>query len=263
MDNQNSKNLIIEVTDGVALLTINRPTVLNSLDSSVLDDLIEAISTLGRDENVKVVVLTGAGEKAFVAGADISQMADYSVRQALEFSRKGQHLVTLIGHLPKPVIAAVNGFALGGGLELALACDFAYASEKAKLGLPETTLGVIPGFGGTQKLGRLLGRSRANELIFTGKILTAAEAREWGLVNAVYPAGELISKVLETARKIADNGLLGVAHAKDAVRSGLDMSEADGMDYEALQFAALFSTADQKEGMTAFREKRKAVFTGV
>jgi enoyl-CoA hydratase len=261
MESQNNKNLILELTDGVALLTINRPTVLNSLDSSVLDELLEAFTALDQNDAVKVVVLTGSGEKAFVAGADIAEMAGYNVQQALGFARKGQHLVNVIGQMAKPVIAAVNGFALGGGLEMALACDFAYASEKAKLGFPEVTLGIIPGFGGTQKLGRLLGRSRANELIFTGKILTATEAREWGIVNAVFPAGELIGKVLETARKIAGNGLLGVAYAKDAIRSGLDMCEADGMKYESLQFAALFATADQKEGMSAFLEKRKPLFT--
>lgn len=262
MGYQKLKNIFIEIADNVALLTINRPAVLNSLDSSVLDDLLEAFVALAQDPAVKVVVLTGSGEKAFVAGADIAQIADYNVMQALGFARKGQHLVSVIGRMAKPVIAAVNGFALGGGLEMALACDFAYASEKAKLGLPEVTLGVMPGFGGTQKLARLIGRSRCNELIFTGKVLTAAEAKEWGIVNAVYPAAELIAKTMETARKIADNGLLGVAHAKDAVRSGLDMSEGDGMNFESLQFAALFDTADQKEGVNAFLEKRKPVFSG-
>jgi len=261
MGYQNLKNLMIAIADGVALLTINRPATLNSLDNAVLDDLLAAFLALEQDGAVKVVVLTGSGEKAFVAGADIAEMAGYSVLQALSFARKGQHLVNVIGQMAKPVIAAVNGFALGGGLELALACDFAYASEKAKLGLPEVTLGIMPGFGGTQKLGRLLGRSRANELIFTGKLLTAAEAREWGVVNAVFPAEELIAKTMEAARKIAGNGLLGVAHAKDAVRSGLDMVEADGMKYESLQFAALFASSDQKEGMNAFIEKRKPVFT--
>lgn len=256
------QNLLIENKDGVALLTINRPTAMNSLDSSVLGDLLDAFTALGQDDAVKVIVLTGSGEKAFVAGADIAEMADMTVQQAQEFSRKGQRLVNLIGQLAKPVIAAVNGFALGGGLEMTLACDFAYASEKAKLGFPEVSLGIMPGFGGTQKLGRIIGRSRANELIFTGKILTAADAREWGIVNAVFPAGELLGKVMETAGKIAGNGLLGVAYAKDAVRSGLDMGEADGMNYESLLFGALFATADQKEGMRAFMDKRKPVFTG-
>lgn len=256
------KNLLIEEKNGVALLTINRPEALNSLNSSLLDELLDAFTTLGRDSDVKAIVLTGSGEKAFVAGADIAEMAEMNVQQAKEFSRKGQRLVNLIGQISKPVIAAVNGFALGGGLEMALACDFAYASENAKVGLPEVTLGILPGFGGTQKLGRLIGRSRANELVFTGKMLYAAEAREWGIVNAVFPISELVAKALETAEKIAGNGLLGVAHAKDAIRSGLDMSEADGLNYESLHFGAIFASADQKEGMRAFLEKRKPVFTG-
>ena len=256
------KNLLLELKDGVALLTINRPKALNSLNSALLDDLLAAFTELGRDSDVKAVVLTGSGEKAFVAGADIAEMAEMTVQQAKEFSRKGQRLVNLIGQLSKPVIAAVNGFALGGGLEMALACDFAYASENAKVGLPEVTLGILPGFGGTQKLGRLIGRSRANELIFTGKMLNAVEAREWGIVNAVFPTGDLVAKALEIAAKIAGNGLLGVAHAKDAIRSGLDMSEADGLNYESLHFGALFASADQKEGMRAFLEKRKPAFAG-
>ena len=256
------ENLLIENSGGVATLTINRPKALNSLNSSVLDELLDAFTALGQDGDVKAIVLTGSGEKAFVAGADIAEMADMTVQQAKEFSRKGQRLVNLIGQLSKPVIAAVNGFALGGGLEMALACDFAYASENAKVGLPEVTLGILPGFGGTQKLGRLIGRSRANELIFTGRMLTAAEAREWGIVNAVFPLSELLDKAMETAGKIAGNGQLGVAHAKDAVRSGLDMCEADGMNYESLHFGALFASADQREGMRAFLEKRKPAFSG-
>lgn len=257
-----NRNLLVEIKDGVALLTVNRPAVMNSLDSSVLDDLQAAFESLGQDAAVKVIVLTGAGEKAFVAGADIAAMAEFTVPQALAFARKGDRLVNFIGQLAKPVIAAVNGFALGGGLELAMACDFIYASEKAKVGLPEVTLGIMPGFGGTQKLARLIGRNRANEMIFTGKMLNAADALEWGIVNAVFPAGELIDKTMETARKIAANGLLGIAHAKDSVRSGLDMAEADGINHEALLFSALFATADQREGISAFLEKRKPVFSG-
>lgn len=256
------KNLLIVNNAGIVTLTINRPSVLNSLNTSVLDDLINAFTALGQDDDVKVIILTGSGEKSFVAGADIAEMTEMNVQQAKEFSRKGQRLVTLIGQLAKPVIAAVNGFALGGGLEMALACDFVYASENAKFGLPEVTIGVIPGFGGTQMLSRLIGRARANELIFTGKMLKADEAREWGIVNALFPCAELVAKAHETAAKIAANGLLGVAHAKDAVRSGLNMCEVDGMNYESIQFAALFATADQKEGLRAFIEKRKPVFTG-
>ena len=255
-------NLLIENTEGVALLTINRPAVLNSLDEAVLDELQAGFESLALDPSVKVIVVTGAGEKAFVAGADIAAMAEFSVAWAHAFARKGGKLVNFIGQLAKPVIAAVNGFALGGGLELAMACDFIYASEKAKLGLPEVTLGIMPGFGGTQKLGRSVGRGLANEMIFTGKLLSASEALACGLVNAVFPAAELLEKTLETARKIAGHGLLGVASAKESVRSGLDMAEADGIAHEALLFAALFASADQREGMRAFIEKRKPVFTG-
>ena len=257
-----NENLLIETKDGVALLTINRPTVLNSLNAALLRELQEAFTELSLDPAVKVIVLTGSGKKAFVAGADIAEMADFNTLQALAFSHRGQQLVNFIGRMAKPVIAAVNGFALGGGLEMALACDFIYASDNAKLGLPEVTLGVMPGFGGTQKLGRLLGRNRANEMIFSGKVLSAAEAKEWGIANAVFPAEELLEKTMEAARKIAGNGMLGVAYAKAAVKSCLDMGEADGMNYEAVFFAALFSTADQKEGMRAFLEKRKAEFCG-
>ncbi|HJV64727.1 MAG TPA: enoyl-CoA hydratase-related protein [Geomonas sp.] len=256
------QNLLIEKKDAVALLTVNRPKVLNSLDDTVLDELLHAFEVFSLDDSVKAIVVTGQGEKAFVAGADIAAMVGYGVEQALSFSRKGQQLVALIGRVPKPVIAAVNGFALGGGLELALACDFIYASENAKFGLPEVTLGVIPGFGGTQNLARLVGKNRANELIFSGKMLSAAEAREWGLVNAVFPADRLLEEALAMATRIAANGALAVARAKDAVRSGVDMAVADGMGYEAINFASLFASQDQKEGMSAFVEKRKPLFTG-
>ena len=257
-----NKNLLVEKSAGTALLTINRPKAFNSLNSSVISELREVLEELSLDETVKVIVLTGSGEKAFAAGADIAEMAGFNPQQALVFARNGQELVNYIGRMAKPVIAAVNGFALGGGMELALACDFIYASETARMGLPEVTLGVMPGFGGSQKFARLLGRSKANELIFTGRHLNAAEAKEWGIVNAVFPAGELLVKTLETAVKIAGNGLVGVAHSKQAIKNGLDMSEAGGMEYEAVLFSSLFATADQREGMEAFLEKRKAVFTG-
>ena len=257
-----NKNLLVEKDAGITLVTINRPKAFNSLNSSVINELLEMFGKLALDDAVKVIVLTGSGEKAFVAGADIAEMSGYNSQQALEFSRQGQKLVNLIGGTAKPVIAAVNGFALGGGMELALACDFIYASETAKMGLPEATLGIMPGFGGTQKLARLIGRNKANEMIFTGKHLTAAEAKDWGIVNAVFPAGELVAKAMETAAKIAANGLIGVAYAKQAIRNGLDMGEESGIDYEALLFASLFVTADQKEGMGAFLEKRTATFTG-
>lgn len=255
-------HLLLDIAEGVALLTVNRPKALNALNSEVLDELRSAVEALNLDDAVKVVVVTGSGEKAFVAGADIAEMAEIDSMQALAFARKGQELISLIGKMNKPVIAAVNGFALGGGLELALACDFIYASDTARLGLPEVTLGIIPGFGGTQKLPRLIGRNKAKEMIFTGKMLTAAEAREWGMVNAVFPAGDLLEKTMEVGKKIAQNGTLGLSHAKKAINTGLDMGEEEGIRYESALFATLFSSADQKEGMQAFLARRKPVFQG-
>jgi enoyl-CoA hydratase len=226
----------------------------------VLDDLEYALGEMEQDSAVKVVVITGAGEKAFVAGGDIKQMLEMDPLAAQAFSRRGQALIQRMEKLKIPVIAAVNGYALGGGLELALACDFVYASEKARLGLPEITLGVIPGFGGTQNLARLAGPNRAREMVFTGKMLSAEQAREWGIVNAVFPAEELMAGVLETARLIANHGLVALSHAKDALMNGLDMAKEDGLQYEGAMFGLLFATEDQKEGMQAFVEKRAAVF---
>ena len=256
------KNLLIETTDGITTLTINRPQVLNALNSDVVQELECALYKLDLDAAVKAVVVTGAGEKAFVAGADIKEMSEISAYEAHDFARRGQRLMLLIKKMRKPVIAAVNGYALGGGLELALACDFIYASEKAKFGFPEVGLGIIPGFGGTQNLARLIGPNRANELIFSGRILTAAKALEWGIVNELIAPEELLAKALETAREIAGKGALGVAYAKDAIANGLNMTKEDGFRYEASLFGVLFSTEDQHEGMGAFLEKRKAEFKG-
>lgn len=256
------KNLLLETIDGIAVLTINRPESLNALTGEVVGELECALNGLAADRSVKVVIITGAGEKAFVAGADIREMAGMDSCQAHAFARCGQRALLLIGQMNKPVIAAVNGFALGGGLELALACDFIFASEKAKLGLPEVTLGVIPGFGGTQNLARLIGPNRARELIFTGRMLTADQAHAWGIVNQVLPAEELMPRTLETARLIARNGPLAVASAKEAVASGLNMTREDGIRYEASLFGLLFASQDQKEGMAAFVEKRRAIFRG-
>lgn len=256
------KNLLLETTNGVAKLTVNRPESLNALNSEVLGELEAAFVQLDADTAVKVVVLTGAGEKAFVAGADIKEMAGMSSVEGHQFALKGQRTMLAIEKMKKPVIAAVNGFALGGGLELALACDFIYASEKAKLGFPEVTLGIMPGFGGTQNLSRLIGPNRANEMIFSGKMISAQKGVEWGVVNELFPAEELLPKALETAAAIAKTGPLGVSYAKNAVANGLNMCKEDGFRYEASLFGVLFGTADQREGMAAFIEKRKAVFTG-
>lgn len=254
--------VLVEITEGIAWLKINRPESLNVLNSEVIEFLANILRTLDGDAAVKVVVITGAGEKAFVAGGDIKEMAGMTPLAARLFARKGQELVQFIEKMHKPVIAAVNGYALGGGLELALACDFIYASEKAKLGLPEVTLGVIPGFGGTQNLPRLVGPNKARELIFSGKTLTAQQAREWGIVNEVFPPEELQAKVMEIAQTIARNGSLAVGSAKDSIVNGLNMTKEDGLRYESSLFATLFSTEDQKEGMQAFVAKRKAEFKG-
>ena len=256
------KNLLIEASDGITTLTINRPKALNSLTGEVVQELECALYELDLDASVKAVVITGAGEKAFVAGADIKEMAEISAFDAHDFASKGQRLMLLMGKMRKPVIAAVNGFALGGGLELALACDFIYASEKAKFGFPEVGLGIIPGFGGTQNLPRLIGANRASELIFSGRIITAAKAHEWGIVNEVFAPEELLPKALATALEIAGKSPLGVRYAKDALVNGLNMTKEDGFRYESSLFGVLFATGDQREGMGAFIEKRPAEFTG-
>ncbi len=256
------KNLLIEASDGITTLTINRPKALNSLTGEVVQELECALYELDLDASVKAVVITGAGEKAFVAGADIKEMAEISAFDAHDFASKGQRLMLLMGKMRKPVIAAVNGFALGGGLELALACDFIYASEKAKFGFPEVGLGIIPGFGGTQNLPRLIGANRASELIFSGRVITAAKAHEWGIVNEVFAPEELLPKALATALEIAGKSPLGVRYAKDALVNGLNMTKEDGFRYESSLFGVLFATGDQREGMGAFIEKRPAEFTG-
>jgi len=256
------KNILIEITDGIGVVKINRPQALNALNSEVVEELESALREVEQDADVKVVVITGAGEKAFVAGGDIKEMSGMDPAAARAFSQRGHRLINFMAQIKKPIIAAVNGYALGGGLELALACDFIYASEKAKLGLPEVTLGVMPGFGGTQNLPRLIGPNRAKELIFSGKQLTAQQARDWGLVNEVVPGEELMSRVFESAKKIAANGPLAVAATKDAINNGLDMVKEDGLRYEGAVFSLLFDSADQKEGMGAFVEKRPAAFKG-
>ncbi|MGE4579949.1 MAG: enoyl-CoA hydratase/isomerase family protein [Desulfuromonadales bacterium] len=254
--------LLIEKNDGIALLTINSPKTLNALNSRVLRELESALDALDGDDEVRVVVLTGAGDKAFVAGADIKEMAAMNAFEGQQFGLQGQRVMLRMEKMRKPVIAAVNGYALGGGLELALACDFIYASEKARLGFPEVTLGIIPGFGGTQNLARRIGSARASELIFSGRMIEAPKARDWGIVNEVFAPEELLAKAMETAAAIAAVGTLGVAYAKNAIVNGLNMGKEDGFRYEASLFGVLFATEDQKEGMGAFVEKRQAVFKG-
>jgi enoyl-CoA hydratase len=256
------ENIIFQVEDRIATITFNRPKALNALNDSLLTELSQALGEISANEDIKVLILTGAGEKAFIAGADISELATFNMLQAKIFSKKGQAAISRLQELSIPVIAAVNGFALGGGSEMALACDFIYASEKAKFGLPEITLGIIPGFGGTQRLPRLIGPGMAKEMIFTGKMISAAEAREIGMVNKVCPPESLMAEVLKTAKEIAARGKVSLRSAKHAVNSGLNVDIVRGCEIECDAFALCYAGPDAKEGTTAFLEKRKADFKG-
>lgn len=255
------QHLLISHEAHIATLTINRADKLNALNAQVIAELTQAIRhySASGQEAPRVVLLTGAG-KAFVAGADIAAMAQMNSYEAAQFSAAGHHLCELIERAPFPVIAAVNGFALGGGCELMLACDFAYAADKAKLGQPEVNLGVIPGFGGTQRLARRVGIAKARELIYTADLLSAEEALRVGLVNGVFPAAELLDKVREIAAKIATKGPLAVAAAKRVMLRGADLELSAANELETQAFGVLFGSADQREGMTAFLEKRTATF---
>ena len=252
------------VQDGpVVTLTINRPSALNALDSQTLLELGQALSAIGAGvvEGVRAVILTGAG-KAFVAGADISELVDLDRTQAEAFSRRGQAVFAAIEAIGVPVIAAVNGFALGGGCELAIACDFIYAGERAKFGQPEVNLGVVPGFGGTQRLTRLVGRAAAAELIYTGRIISAQEALRIGLVARVVPQDELMDAAMATAQEIATKGPLAIAAAKMLILDGADIGLERACSLEATAFGSVFATDDQTEGMRAFLDKRKPNFQG-
>jgi enoyl-CoA hydratase len=255
-------NLIIAFEEGIEIITFNRPKVLNALNSALLEELSEALDAAAGDENIRVLVLTGAGEKAFVAGADIKELAGLNPLQAKQFAHQGQSVINKIVGLPIPVIAAVNGYALGGGLEIALACDFIYASENAALGLPETTLGLIPGFGGTQRLPRLIGPNQAKELIYTGKIVPAAEALILGLVNRIDPPENLKAAVMKTAQAMAAKGRISLRAAKETINSGLDTSLGTGLKIEQDAFAICMASEDSREGTRAFIEKRPPAFKG-
>jgi enoyl-CoA hydratase len=251
-----------EHAGGVATVTVNRAQALNALDRATLEALLAAFGAVDADPDVRCAILTGAGEKAFVAGADIKAMADLTPREARAFAELGHRLGDLIEGLRVPVIAAVNGFALGGGCELALACDFIYAARTAKLGQPEVGLGVIPGFGGTQRLARRVGVGRARELCYTGAVIGAEEAARIGLVNAVVEPADLLARVRAVAEAIAARAPLAVADAKRAIRRGADLPLGDANELERQLFAGLFATADQKEGMRAFTDKRPPAWTG-
>lgn len=258
----NYQNLQLEQRERVATLTISRPEKLNALNHRTIDELLAAFQSLDDRAEIRVVVVTGAGEKAFVAGADIGEIRDQSPLQARQFSKVGQRLMRRVETMSKPVIAAVNGFALGGGLELALACHFRYASENARLGLPEIKLGIIPGFGGTQRLSRLVGRSRAIEMMLTGEPVDARTAERYGIVQGVVAQGEVHQHALEIAGRLAEAAPHAVRAILDAVDRGLDMPLDPALDFETSQFALCCASEDMREGTSAFLEKRKPNFTG-
>lgn len=255
-------NLLLDRDGRVACVTINRPAVLNALNTEMLDELRVAILDLRQDDDVRVVIVTGAGEKSFVAGADINELALQTPTTGREHALAGQQVFDLIENLGKPVIAAVNGFALGGGCELAMACTLRIAADTARLGQPEINLGIIPGYAGTQRLARLVGKGRALELILTGAHISAAEAESIGLVNRVVPAARLMGEVRKLAAMLSAQAPVAVRYALSAVTKGLDMPFAEGCVLEATLFGLVVATEDMREGTRAFLEKRKPAFTG-
>ena len=252
------ENIILSREDKTAIITINRPESLNALNAKTIKEISSALDELASDHEVRVIILTGSGEKSFVAGADIKEFSDFNQEKAEELARNGQNILfNKIENLSKPVIAAVNGFALGGGLELAMSCHIRYASENAKLGLPEVTLGLIPGYGGTQRLPKLVGKGIANEIIFSAKMIPAQKAKEIGLVNEVFPIEELLAKTKELAKTIANNSPMAIYRAIQAT----NLSDTDkGFETEIKYFGELFELEDKKEGVSAFIEKRKPNF---
>jgi enoyl-CoA hydratase/carnithine racemase len=254
--------LLIERDDATAIVTINRPKVLNALNTQTLDDLRRAILELKQDETVRVVILTGAGEKSFVAGADINELSVQTPTGGREHALAGQHVLDLIENMGKPVIAAINGYALGGGCELAMACTLRLAADSAKLGQPEIALGLLPGYAGTQRLPRLVGRGRAMELILTGTPIAADEAQRIGLVNRVVPAAELMTAARALASQLAKNAPIAMRYIINAVNKGAEIPFAEACQYEATLFGLVASTDDMKEGTKAFLEKRKPEFRG-
>jgi len=256
------ENLLVDVSDRIATITINRPKSLNALNRATMQELSDALEEIAGGKEIGVVLLTGAGEKAFVAGADVSEMREFTPLEVLEFSRFGHGILGNIERLPQPVIGVINGFALGGGCELAMACDILVASDNAKFGQPEVNLGIIPGWGGTQRLPRLVGRNIAKEIVLTGEMFSAQRAYEIGLVNRVVAQADLMETAREIARKILEKGPVAVSIAKSVMNSGIDLDLDSACAIEANAFAIMFSTGDGAEGMTAFLERRKANFQG-
>ncbi|WEK68568.1 MAG: enoyl-CoA hydratase-related protein [Candidatus Chryseobacterium colombiense] len=254
----NYENILLQREERISIITINRPESLNALNAKTIQEISTALDQLNSEATCRAVIITGSGEKSFVAGADIKEFSDFGQEKAEELARNGQNsLFNKIENLSKPVIAAVNGFALGGGLELAMACHIRYASENAKLGLPEVTLGLIPGYGGTQRLPKLVGKGLANEIIFSAKMIPAQRAKEIGLVNEVFPIEQLLTKTKELANTIANNSPMAISKAIQAV----NLSDTDkGFETEIKSFGELFEMEDKKEGVSAFIEKRKPSF---
>lgn len=256
------ENIQFAVDDRTATITFNRPKALNALNSALLEEFADALGRVEDSEDIHVLVLTGSGDKAFVAGADITEINQLGPLGAKRFARKGLDTINRLPGLPIPVIAAVNGFALGGGTEVALACDFIYAAETARFGLPEINLGIIPGFGGTQRLARLIGANMAREMIYTGKMIDAPEALRLGIVNKVCAPEALIAEVTATAGIIAAKGRVALRAAKQAINNGLNVDLASGFALENDAFALCLASGDASEGTSAFLEKRKPEFTG-
>lgn len=255
-------NLLFEIKGSIGVITLNRPKALNALNYELLQELSSLLDNIGENASVQAVIITGSGEKAFVAGADIAEMQSKNAIEGRNFGKIGQAVFNKLENLPQPVIAAINGFALGGGCELAMACDIRIAAEKAKFGQPEVSLGITPGFGGTQRLPRLVGKGRAKELIYTGDIIDAPEAYRIGLVNKIVALDELMNTAQAMAEKIISRAPVAVQLSKAAINEGMNMDLTSAIAYEGEVFGLCFATADQKEGMTAFVEKRKANFSG-
>lgn len=256
------ENILFQVEDGIATITFNRPKALNALNAPLVKDLRDAVEKIDADDSVRCVILTGSGDKAFVAGADISELAKFNPLQAKNHIEFVQSTFDYLQKLRIPVIAAVNGFALGGGLEVAMACDFIYASDNAKFGLPEINLGVLPGFGGTQRLPRMIGPNLAKEMLYTGKMIDSDEAKSIGLVNNVFAQDQLMDAVMKTAKTIASKGKVSLRAAKHTVNYGLNVDLETACRMEADVFSICISSEDAKEGFSAFLEKRKAEFKG-
>ena len=258
----NFENILLEKKNAIAYVTVNRPKVLNALNMATMEDLRGAFHDIKNDKNIRVVIFTGAGEKAFIAGADISELAKHDAVSGKEYTHRGQNVLNLIENLGKPVIACINGFALGGGCELAMACTMRLASENAKLGQPEVKLGIIPGYGGSQRLPRLVGKGLAMQMVLAGEMIPAQEAYRIGLVNEVTAPAELIPRAEAIAAKIIANAPLAVQYTMEAVNKGMEMTLAEGLYLEAVLFGVCCATEDKTEGTKAFLEKRAAAFKG-